>query len=271
MLNDPDKATFDEVVDSLTLDAEIIPTLELLWQKADNELAISRLDWLLRRAHINKLANLLMQWIHREGTLLEGAWLVATHLYPDLTFEEVEKTVDGIVRDIWVNMRDDMKPHEQVELINSVFFGKYKMRGDKRRNSAVDNIFINNVLRKRVACHIAMLILYHSVAEKLNIPIMPVMLFCALRLAYMSNDGESILFFIEPFDNGLIFDHATAKQIITRQGVPFDRRYIKMCPNELTIVGYKMEVTMVYKQKGMEEKVEEMYELLQNLQNSEQE
>ena len=269
LLNDPDEATFEAIVDSLTLDAEIIPVLEKLWHKADDQLALSRLNWLIRRARTNKLSNELAQWQKKEGRILEGAWLVATLHYPDLTFDEIDKAVEKIVMDVWLELSDDSTPQEQIEMINSVLFGKYGIKSDKSCTTSLDNMLINNVLIKKKANHLAMLILYLAVAERLNIPLYPVMLFRALRLAYVDDnateDDKRIMFYVEPFEKGLIFDHETANRTLAKQGAAFDRKLIMIFNNALLIQGFMLEMIMLYKVNEMNDLADDIVEMLMKL------
>ena len=269
LLKDPDEATFDDIVDSLKLDAEIIPELEKLWQNADNELAISRLDWLIGRARLNELAKKLIEWQAKEGTILEGAWLVATYQYPELTLDEIEEAIGSIAKDVWLELRNDMNIQQQVETLNSILFEKYGMQSDRQCRASINNMLLNNVLSNRLANHLGMFILYLSVAEKLDFPLTPVMLFRMLRVAYTPNRDGGIAFYIEPFEKGLLFDHATARLTITRQGVPFDRKYIQLCSNDFLIRGYLIEMMMLYQEKGMDSKVADIDELLIRLRDTE--
>lgn len=263
LLNDPDKDTFKAVAGSLSLDAEIIPVLECLWRQADDEPAISRLDWLIHRARLNKLAKRLMEWRGKIAEILEGAWLVATYQYPDLPFAEADEAIDGIARDVWLELRDDMTPLEQVETINRVLFGKYGIQGDTGSIISINNVLINNVLRTRKGNHLGLAILYISLAQKLDIPIFGVPLLRAFALAYLNDDD--LLFYIDPFSGGRIFDETEARRFLKEQQIPFDREYIRPCSDEVTIQMLIAEMMLLYSGKGMKSKAKDMEELLRKL------
>ena len=262
LLKDPDNATFEAMVESMTFD---IPTLENLWQQADDEIAISRLDWLIHHTRFNQLAERLSEWRSKNGGMLEGVWLAASYQYPELAFAEIDDAVTCIAKDVWLELRDDMTPQEKIAAINRILFGKYGFKSDKQNRTSINNMLLNNVLRTRKANHLAMLILYVSVAEKLKIPLSVVTLFRALRVAYMDDNApdkdKGIAFYIEPFEKGLMFDHDIAKLTITRQGVPFDPKYIQICTNNIIIRGFLIEMMMLYAEKGMRAKAEDMAKL----------
>ncbi len=267
LLKDPDKDTFEAVAGSLVLDAGIIPVLEGLWQKADDETAISRLDWLIHQARLNKIINGLMEWRGKVAEILEGAWLVATYQYPDLPFAEVDETVADIAKDVWLELHDDMTPLEQVGAINRVLFGKYGMQGDTGSIISINNVSINNVLRTRTGTHLGLAILYIGVAQKLNIPVFGVPLLRAFALAYLNDNalGKNVVFYIDPFNEGRIFDEAEDKRFLKEHQIRFDREYILPCSDEVTIQMLVAEMMMLYEGKGMKNKAKDLEELLKKL------
>jgi regulator of sirC expression with transglutaminase-like and TPR domain len=267
LLKDPDKDTFEAVAGSLVLSDDIIPVLEGLWRQADDETAVSRLDWLINRARFNKLVKGLMEWRGKIAEILEGAWLVATYQYPDLPFIEVDDAVGNIAKRVWLKLHDDMTPREQVEAINSVLFGKHGMQGDTASIISINNILINNVLRTRKGNHLGLAILYISVAQKLNIPVFGVPMLQAFALAYLNDNelGKNVVFYIDPFNEGRIFNETGAKHFLKEQQIPFDREYILPCSDEVTIQMLIAEMMLLYESKGMEGKAKDMEELLTKL------
>ena len=269
LLNDPDKDTFDAVAGSLTLDADIIPVLENLWRQAEDETTISRLDQLIHQARFNQLEKGLMEWLEKKGELLEGAWLVATYQYPDLKFSEIDDVIDGIAKDVWLELHDDMLPEEQIAAINHVLYGKYNMRGDTQAILSINNILINNILRIRKGNHLGLAILYISVAQKLNIPVYGVPMLRSFALAYLNDAplGENVVFYIDPFNEGKIFDEADAKSFLEEQQVVFDREYILPCSHEITIQMLVAELMLLFEEKGMNHKAKDMNRILTKLRN----
>ncbi len=267
LLKDPDKDTFEAVTGSLVLDAGIIPVLEDLWRKADDETAVSRLDWLIYQARLNRLTKGLMEWREKVAEILEGAWLVATYQYPDLPFAEVDEAVADIAKYVWLELRNDITPLEQVRAINRILFGKYGVQGDTSSIISLENVLINNVLRKRKGNHLGLAILYISVAQKLNIPVFGVPLLRTFALAYLNDNafGKNVVFYIDPFNEGKIFDETDAKQLFKKQQIPFDREYILPCSDEVTIQMLVAEMMILYEGKGMKNKAKDMDELLKKL------
>ena len=267
LLEDPDNATFEAVANSLTLDVTV---LEILWRQADNEIALSRLEWLIQRERYNKLEKALTEWQTKKGEILEGAWIIANYQYPELSFDEVDKKVATIVKDVWLELRDNMTPREEVAAINHVLFGKYGIQGDTQNIHSFNNILINNILHLRKGNHIGLAILYISIAQKLSIPVFGVPLLRSFSLAYLNDKplGDNVVFYIDPFNGGKLFNKADARCFLEKQQIPFDREYILPCDNEITIQMLVAQMMMLYEEKGMKAKAEDMSKLLDRLGDS---
>ena len=263
LLKDPDPATFRAIADSLTLD---IPDLENLWRQADDELALSRLDWLIQRARFNKLEKGLIEWKEKESGILEGAWLIATYQYPELTFNEIDDAVSDITRDVWLELHNDMTPLEQIEAINRVLFGKYGIQGDPKLFPDHNNLHINNVLHFRKGCHLGLAILYISIAQKLGIPVFSVPTLRVFSLAYTNEMplGENVVFYIDPFNKGEIFEATDAIYYFEDddEDLPYDEDNILPCSDEVTILFLIVLLMELFEAKGMIDKAEDMGKLV---------
>ena len=262
LLKDPDPDTFKVIADSLTLD---VPALENLWRQANDQLALSRLDWLIQRARFNKIEKGLMEWREKKSGILEGAWLVATYQYPELTFDEIDDAVSAIAKDVWLELHNDMTPQEQIEAINRVFFGKYAMQGDLNLIPNSKNMHINNVLRFRKGCHLGLAILYISVAQKLGIPVFSVPTLRIFSLAYTNEMplGENVVFYIDLYNRGKIFDVDDAMLYFEMEAdTPYDTDTMLPCCDEVTILFLIVLLLQLFETKGMNEKAEDMAKLI---------
>jgi len=262
LLKDPDPDTFKAIADSLTLD---IPALEDLWRQADDETALSRLDWLIQRVRFNKLEKGLMEWKEKKTGILEGAWLVATYQYPELTFDEIDDAVAAITKDVWLELHSNMTPQEQIEAINRVLFGKYGIQGDLNLFPDFKNLLINDVLHFRKGCHIGLAILYISIAQNLGIPVFSMPTLRVFSLAYTNEMplGENVVFYIDTFNKGEIFYDAGAAYYFEMEEEPtFDGDNILPCGDEVTILFLIVLLMELFEGKGMIDKAEDMGKLI---------
>ena len=267
LLKDPARNTFEALASSLTLDADIVPVLENLWRQADDGMVASRLDWLIRRARLNGLAETLAGWRRQESPdTVEGAWLVATSLFPDLPFAEVDEAITLIVKDVWLELRDDMSPFERVDAMNRILFVKHGLRADVRAAPPVDSMLINGVLRLKKGTHIGLAIIYMGVAERLNIPLLGVPLPHAFALAYLYNGN--IAFYIDSFNGGRIFNATDARRFIAEREIPFHATFIAPCSGRVAVRTLIAELAALFRERGMNRKAGDMDELFQKMMNN---
>lgn len=266
LLNDPDKATFEAVADSLVLDADIIPALEDLWQQTDNETVVARLDWLIHRARFNKLISDLDEWKSSwEADIIKGAWLVTTYQFPDLPFAEVDGAVANIAKDVWLELRDDMTSTEKVEVMNRTIFGKYGLQPDTSSILSLNNVLINNVLRLKKGNHLGLLLIYLGVAQRLNIPMFGVPTPRSFVLAYISILSGGVELYIDPFNQGKIVSKEKLRYRIEKQGYTFEDEFIQPHSDVVMIQMLVAELMVLSEQKGMNQQAKDMEILLNRL------
>jgi hypothetical protein len=266
LLKDPDNATFEAIADSLTLD---IPALEDLWRQADDETALSRLDWLLQRARFNQLEKALTDW-QKNGALdiIEGAWLLATSRFPDLSFSEVDDAIANMVKDAWLELNDDMTPRETVETINRVLFVKHGLRADPRNMPLSDNIFINDVLRSKKGWRSGLAIIYLGVAQKLGLPVFASPLPFGIFISWTNNDvlGKNVVFYIDPFNKGKILDEAEILNYINKHEIPYMPEFFFPSSNDVAIQMLMIELIMLYHKEGLDNHAQLINQLIQKFQ-----
>jgi len=266
LLKDPDHDTFRAIADSLTLD---IPTLEELWRQADDDLALSRLDWLIRLARFNKLEKALDEW-HRNGAMdiIEGAWLLATFQYPDLSFTEIDDTIENMVKEVWLELQDDMTLSETVDTLNRIIFVDNGLRADTQNMALQDNIFINDVLRTKKGSRSGLAIIYLGVAQKLELPVFATPLPIGMFLSWINDDvlGNNIEFYIDPFNGGKIIDETVMMNYIERHNIYYVPELLFPSSNDVAIEMLLYELVSAYHKAGLESQVEDICQLIQKFQ-----
>jgi regulator of sirC expression with transglutaminase-like and TPR domain len=267
LLKDPDPATFETIADSLTLD---IPTLENLWRQADDEIALSRLDLLIHQARFKKLEKALDEWQKNRGLdIVEGACLLASYQFPDLSFKEVEDEIAKLAKDVWMELNGEMTPLETVDVINRVLFEKHGFQADEIVESvtSLNHIFINDVLRSKKGSRTGLGLIYLGVANRLAIPIFPSMLPFGLILAW-ENDNEidqSIDFYIDPFEKGKILDKQHFINYMVQQNLPLMPELFYPCSIESSIILVINDLMMRYEINGLHTQAQERKTLVMKL------
>jgi len=266
LLKDPDPDTFKAIADSLTLD---IPALENLWRQADDETALSRLDWLIQRARFSKLEKALDDW-HKNGAMdiIEGAWLLATFQYPDLSFSEIDDTIESMVKDVWLELQDEMTLSETVDTLNRIIFVKYGLRADTRNQALSGNIFINDVLHSKKGCRSGLAIIYLGIAQKLELPVFATPLPTGMFLSWANDNvlGKNVEFFIDPYNRGKIIDETGLMNFMNNHNIDYEPELLFPSSNDVAIEMLMYELLSVYHKAGLEKQVEDICQLIQKFQ-----
>ena len=128
LIDDPDDEVYNTVSEKIiSLGKEIIPNLEHLWETTADEYTQERIEMLIHGLHFRELQEDVNAWANdKEHDLFTGALLVSRYQYPDLNIDKLRQYINDMYFDAWLELREDMHPHDQIRVLNQVFFDKYK-------------------------------------------------------------------------------------------------------------------------------------------------
>jgi regulator of sirC expression with transglutaminase-like and TPR domain len=246
LIDDPDEEVFN-VVSSRIIDfgKGIIPNLENLWENTISEDVQERIELLIHRLHYRDLTEELTQWnnnIHQD--LLTGALLTARFQYPDLVTAQVYQDVEKLRRNIWLELNSYLTPLEQVNVLTSILYNYFNLRGVEIGYQHPEEFLINKQLETKRGNTIANGILYLILSELLDVPIRAINIPHQFVLGYFKADydfsrhGENPLykteFFIDPM-SGQVFTHKDVENYFKRINVPPAASYFKQLSNKRVI------------------------------------
>ena len=106
----------------------VIPLLEREWETNFNPMIQRRIEDLIHTLQFELFQERLQDWkeTRSEDDLLEGLWLVATYQYPDLDLMELRQEVHQLYTEVWREFSDELVAFDQVRIMNSVLFNKFK-------------------------------------------------------------------------------------------------------------------------------------------------
>lgn len=221
LLDDPDQEVFDTVASKILLfGKEIIPNLEHLWENTYDESIQERIEMLIHRVHYMDLQELFRIWTHT-GTqdLLPGAILAAKYQYPDLAAQQVITEVDRIKRNIWLELNNYLTPLEQINVLNSMIYNYFGLKGEEVSYQKKNQFFINQVIESKKGNPVTNGIIYQALSNMLDLPVYAVNIPRQFILAYF----DTFYDFTEPADPGdyriLFFIDPIQGQIYTQQDV----------------------------------------------------
>lgn len=246
LLDDPDTEVYNAVSTRIIdFGKGIIPNLENLWENTISEEVQERIEQLIHRLHLHDLSEEVSQWNkHTHQDLLTGALLVARFQYPDLHTAQVFQEIEKLRRNIWLELNNYLTPLEQVNVLTSILYNYYSLRGAEVGYQHPEEFLINKQLETKRGNAIANGILYLLLSELLDVPIRAINIPRQFVLAYFKTDYDfhrqtadmlyRAEFFIDPM-SGQVFTHKDVENYFKRISVPPVPSYFKPLSNKRII------------------------------------
>jgi len=261
LLDDEDKEVLLHVEQKIiSLGDPIIPYLEEEWENNFNPAVQKKIEELIHTLQFDGLKARLQQWRAGGGQdLLEGMWLVATYQYPDLPLERLQKDLEQIYYEAWLEHKPGVHPYDQVKLLNSVVFGKLKFAANMKNFHSPGNCMINIVLDSKRGNPISLCVIYMLVAQKLKLPVYGVNLPNLFILTYKTPETQ---FYINVFNKGIVFSKSDIDNYIAQLSLPTSDIFYQPCSNIDIIRRVLRNLILSFEKTGDADKMEEIRLLL---------
>ncbi len=274
LLDDPDDGIYSEVKNRfIVLGPPAIPHLETAWENSFDALMQKRIEGIIHTIQFKALQNALKFWAENEqDDLFKGCCIIARYQYPDLDENKLKKQLNLIKQDVWLELNDDLTALEKVKVINHILFEVHQFGGNISNYHAPQNSFINVVLETKKGNPVMLSIIYALICKELNIPVYGINLPQHFVLAYV-NDlanlfdpshktlSDNILFYINPFSKGLIFNQADIDSFIKQLKIEPETKYYLPCSNLDIIKRILNNLIYSFDKMGYAEKVKELKDL----------
>lgn len=243
LLDDPDLEVFDTVASKILLyGKDIIPNLENLWENTIDEAIQERIELLIHRVHYQDLQAALRVWgLSDVQDLMQGAILAARYQFPDLIDSQIITEIDRIKRNIWLELNNYLTPLEQINVLNSMIYNYFGLKGEEVSYQRKNQFFINQVIESKKGNPITNGIIYQSLCAMLDLPVYAVNIPRQFILAYFDSyvdfsapiepTDHRILFFIDPIQ-GQIYTQQDVDTYLKRVQVPSVPSYFKPQSNK---------------------------------------
>ena len=278
LLEDPDPKINSVVKAKLVSYGKLVlPHIENAWHSDihdhDHQ---ERTVEVLRQIQIDDLKNKLQKWKESSTRdLLQGTLIISQFQFPDIDTSEIESEIDRIKQQVWLEINEENTAFEIVKIFNHVLFDLCGFKPSKSNFHAPQNSYINLVLKHKKGNPLSLSILYSIIAQRLEIPIYGVNLPNQFVLGYMdenqtlkmldANSDKSVLFYINPFSKGRIFDSNEIEGYLRSLNLPLKNNYIEPCSNTDILKRMLKNLSYSYKKVGETDKVNELQELQQIL------
>ena len=274
LMDDPDESIYTHVRDQLLqYGPDAIPYLESSWEHEDYGLLFQdRVENLVHEIQFEANKESLKKWLGSdEKDLLEGAIIIAKTQYPGMDVERLNNELDKIQRDVWLEINDNQTAMEKVRIFNKVFFNFYHFQGNTKNFHSPLNSYINVVLESKKGNPLSLSLIYSVIAQRLEMPVYGVNLPNQFVLAYMDefaikqflpdNNGLGVLFYINTFAKGSVFDENEIKEFLDSLKLTHKREYFEPCSNSTIIKRMLTNLIASFQQVGNAEKVDELIQL----------
>jgi regulator of sirC expression with transglutaminase-like and TPR domain len=278
LLDDPDDGIYSEVKNRfIILGPPAIPHLETAWENSFDALMQKRIEGIIHTIQFKALQNALKFWSENEqDDLFKGCAIIARYQYPDLDENKLKKQLHQIKQDVWLELHDDLTAIEKVKIINHILFEVHQFGGNITNYHAPQNSFINVVLETKKGNPVMLSVIYALICKELGIPIYGVNLPQHFVLAYVNDYAnlidpsdktlsDNILFYVNPFSKGLIFNRGDVDAFIKQLNVEAETKHYLPCSNLDIIKRILNNLIYSFDKMGYAEKVHELKELEKNL------
>ena len=143
--------------------------------------------------------------------------------------------MEKLRRNIWLELNSYLTPLEQINVLTSILYSYYNLKGTEVGYEHPEEFLINKVIETKRGNAIANGILYLMLSELLDIPVKAINIPRQFVLAYIKPDFEEnptaqplqrIEFFIDPM-SGQVFTHKDVENYFKRVSVPPVPSYFK--------------------------------------------
>jgi regulator of sirC expression with transglutaminase-like and TPR domain len=271
LLDDPDEVIYTQVKDRFViLGPPAIPHLETAWENSFDAIMQKRIEIIIHTIQFEILQKALKKWaIEEQEDLLKGILILSRYQYPDLNETKIRKDLGQIKQDVWLELNDDLTAIEKVKVLNHILFEVHQFSGNITNYHAPQNSFINNVLESKKGNPLMLSVLYMLICKELNIPIYGINLPQHFVLAYLNDNANlidvnnktlsnNILFYINPFSKGLIFNQKDIDQFLKQLNLEPEAKYYIPCSNIEIVKRSLNNLIFSYEKLGYLEKVDEL-------------
>jgi len=272
LIDDPDEEVFSSVSERIVhYGRGIIPNLENLWENTTRNDIQERIEMLIHRLHYTDLVNDLTEW--RDSAyhdLLFGALLVAKFQYPELQTTPVLQEIEKIRRNVWLELNSFLTPLEQANVVSSILYNYYNLKGSEIVYLNPDDFFIHKVLQTKKGNAVSNGILYLIIGEMLDIPVRAINIPRQFVLAFFNseydpnnsaiNPKQKINFYVDA-TTGQPFTHKDVDNYFKRISVPQVPSYFKPLPKKRIIQMLIEELANCFESPQLEYKKKELLQL----------
>lgn len=264
LLDDEDVEVTHHVENKIrSLGSHIIPFLESEWEGSFSPITQRRIEELIHDLQLKTMTERLIDWKNGGALdLLEGMWIIATFQYPDLTLERLQREVEQLYYNVWLQFKDELNPVDQIKILNGEFYGSMNFGANTKSFHSASNSMINVVMENRKGNPITLCVIYMLIARKLNMPVYGINLPNLFVLTYKQ---DKVQFYINVFNRGVIFSKTDIDHYIAQLNLEAKESFFQPCSNLEIIQRVLRNLILSFEKAGEPEKIKEIEGILSTL------
>ncbi len=270
LLDDPNQVVNQTVTTRiLEQGPTILPDLEAAWEGSMDPLHQDRIINLIQEIQTHYNHNELLKWVQTgQNDLLRGVFLISRYQYPDLEIKELEISLNRIIKDVWLELNNNLTALEKVRILNHIIYDVHGFTKNTKNFYSPQNSFINQVLETGKGNPITLAVVYIIIAQRLNLPVFGVNLPKNFILAYrdqlvtglaFDQREEDILFYINPYNRGAVLGRKEIEYFLKQQKIEARESHFQPCSNLEIVVRILHNLINAYHKSGYREKAD-LYE-----------
>lgn len=242
LVNEPDEHLYINIANAIVAYGE--QALPLLMQKKDSatdDFLRERLEHLINIIERQSLVDKLNAWHEkREYDLLEPYFVLSKYMYPKADWNSIGFQIITMIEQAERELNYNLTPLEQVRILNHIIYGINSFKGDKVAVGNQDYYYVNKLLETHIGNPFSLGMLYCIVAERLGLPIYPILLPHHFILAYCKKTRhfpqlEDVLFYINPFNNGIVLTRRDIRNYLNQLNIKTELKYFEPTRNSMVI------------------------------------
>jgi hypothetical protein len=239
LLEDPDKSVYEIVRGKILENGEFFRIyLENYHSFSSNNLGIERSENILDEIFWLKFEKKLKDYAaNPEPQLAEGVFLIETYFNRDVDINQIEAYFDSILREVWIELNNQLTGIEKVKVISKILFTENKFKKYPAGEFNPDYLSITNCLsyKKYVAPTISLL--FSMIAQQTDIAVYPLDIPGIFLLGYVDEElaeavfaenQNGIVFYFHPYDEGILVNQQIVEKYIKDNKVDISINKIKV-------------------------------------------
>ncbi len=194
----------------LSYGEDVLPELKNVWRNTESVVLFERVDSIIKEIARITNSRRFEKWLKecKEDDILNGVLLLNKMYNPDIDVEGIKSGINKLVKDIWLELNNNLTSLEKINIINHFIFKEFGFKVGDVPNER--NHFFDNVIEFKILNEVTAAVLYYYVSMSLDIDVVPVMFKNHIFLGYVGNgytdfSEDEIMFLISPEEQGNIF------------------------------------------------------------------